>query len=117
MTNVVLDANALIMPFQFSVNLEDEIDRIVPKPDIFVPSSVIDELKGLKRKDALMLSKRYKIVDVRKNRDAGVIEAAEKLDAVIVTNDKELKQKAREKGIPVAFLRSRSHLELLGEIL
>lgn len=117
MTSVVLDANALIMPFQFSIDLEGEVDRIIPNPELYVPSSVIDELEGLKRKDALILSERYETIDVEKDRDAGVIEAAEEVDGVIVTNDRELKEKARERGIPVAFLRSRSHLELLGEIL
>ena len=115
MTEVVLDTNALIMPFQFNINLDEEIERLVPNPDIYVPSSVTGELKKLKRKDALSLASKYNEVKVRKKGDRGVIEAVEKLDAVLVTNDKELKKKIRKKGYKVLFLRSKSYLELLGE--
>lgn len=116
MTKVVLDANALIMPFDSSINLDDELERVIGNPDIYVPSSVIDELRRLKRKDALKLAERYPEIDVEGTKDTGVLEAAEKLDSVIVTNDRGLLERARKKGIPVAFLRGVSHLELIGEI-
>ncbi len=116
MTKVVLDANALIMPFDSSINLDDELERVIGNPDIYVPSSVIDELRRLNRKDALKLAERYPEIDVEGTKDTGVLEAAEKLDSVIVTNDRGLLERARKKGIPVAFLRGVSHLELIGEI-
>lgn len=116
MTKVVLDANALIMPFDSSINLDDELERVIGNPDIYVPSSVIDELRRLKRKDALKLAERYPEIDVEGTKDTGVLEAAEKLDSIIVTNDRGLLERARKKGIPVAFLRGVSHLELIGEI-
>ncbi|MFO7791972.1 MAG: hypothetical protein R6W73_03185 [Candidatus Saliniplasma sp.] len=115
MANIILDANALIMPFQFNINLDSELERLFVNPDVYVPTSVIDELEMLKRKDALRLANKYKIIEVGAKRDEGVIEAVEKLDGILVTNDKELKNRVRERGQPVAFLRSRSHLEVLGE--
>ncbi len=117
MTTAILDANALIMPFQFGINLDAELGRVLGNPDVYVPTSVIEELKGLDRKDALQLADKYKTIEVSKKRDSGVLEAAEKTGGVIVTNDKGLKNRARKKEIPVVFLRSRSHLELIGEIL
>lgn len=116
MRAVVLDTNALIMPFQFKINLDDELQRIIGNPEIYVPSSVIHELERMGRKDALKLASRYDKVDVDRKGDEGVLEAAERLDAIVVTNDGELKDRARKKGIPVAFLRGRTHLELLGEL-
>jgi len=115
MTKVVLDANSLLMPFQFSLNLDQEIRRLIGNAQIYVPSSVIDELTALDKKAPLELSKKYREVEVEKDGDEGVLEAASKLDGVVVTNDKELKKRALEQNNPVAFLRSKSHLELIGE--
>jgi len=115
MISVVLDANALIMPFQFGLNLDSELERLFGNHDIYVPSSVRSELLGLGRKDALSLSEKYNEIEVSKNGDDGVLEAAEKLDGIIVTNDKELKRRALKRDFSVAFLRSKSHLKLIGE--
>ncbi len=115
MTKVILDTNSLLMPFQFSLNLDKEIRRLIGNAEIFVPSSVIDELIALDKNAPLELSEKYRKVQVEKKGDAGVLEAAMKLDGVIVTNDKELKKRALEQNNPVAFLRSGSHLELIGE--
>lgn len=115
MTDIILDTNALIMPFQFNINLDSELERLFVNPDVFVPTSVVDELEKLGRKDALSLATKYEIIEVESERDDGVIEAVEKLDGVLVTNDIELKNRVRNKGHTVAFLRSKSHLEVLGE--
>ncbi len=115
MTKVILDTNALLMPFQFSINLDDEIRRLVGSPKVYVPSSVVEELRSLEEKAALELSDRYRKVRVEKDGDDGVLEAAEKLNGMIVTNDKGLKKRALDRKIAVGFLRSRSHLELIGE--
>ncbi|MFW5928242.1 MAG: PIN domain-containing protein, partial [Thermoplasmatota archaeon] len=115
MISVILDANALIMPFQFGLNLDSELERLFGNHEIYVPSSVTQELRGLGRKDALSLSKKYNKVKVTKKGDEGVLEAAKKLDGVIVTNDKELKKRALKNNFSVAYLRSRSHLQLIGE--
>lgn len=115
MTEVILDTNALIMPFQFSINLDDEIQRLFGDPEIYVPSSVMEELRSLNKKGPIALGKKYRTFDVKNKGDDGVLEAAEKLDGVIVTNDMGLKKRALDRRIPVGFLRSRSHLELEGE--
>ncbi|MEF8833009.1 MAG: DUF120 domain-containing protein [Candidatus Thermoplasmatota archaeon] len=117
MTRVILDTNILLMPFQFSLNLDQEIRRLVGNAQVFVPSSVVDELKALDQKAPLELSEKYRKIEVEKDGDEGVLEAARKLDGVVVTNDKELKERALKQNNPVAFLRSRSHLELIGEDL
>ncbi len=115
MIKVVLDTNGLLMPFQFSLNLDDEIQRLVGDARVYVPSSVIDELKGLDEKASLELAKKYREIEVEKSGDEGVLEAAKKLDGMIVTNDKELKKRAVKERIPIAYLRSKTHLEMIGE--
>ena len=115
MVKVVLDANALIMPFQFDLNLDSELERLFVNPDVYVPSSVIDEVEKLGRGDAQKLASKYDTIEVGSKRDEGVIEAVKKLDGILVTNDKILKNRVRKMGYPVAFLRSRSHLVVIGE--
>ncbi len=117
MTDVVLDTNGLLMPFQFDLNLDKELDRLVGERNVYVPSSVRDELEGLDEKAALQLSKKYSQLEVEQSGDDGVLEAAEELDALILTNDKGLKERSLSRKIPVAYLRSGTHLELVGEEL
>ncbi len=115
MNSVVLDTNALMMPFQFNINIDFEITRLFGDPEVYVPSSVIKELRTLKRKDALMLADKYEIYEVDKERDEGVLQAALELKAVLITNDAELRSRARDEDIPVAYLREKAYLEVDGE--
>jgi len=41
---VLLDTNALLMPFQFQVHLEAELHRVLGDVEIAVPSPVLSEL-------------------------------------------------------------------------
>ena len=45
---VILDSNALLTLFEYSIDFEKEISRLVGSFKIFVPTSVIRELKTLK---------------------------------------------------------------------
>ncbi len=119
MARIVLDANALMMPFQFPVNLDAELRRLVGDSEIFVPSSVANELRRLSKgsrvaKAALELSEKYEQVEVRMKGDEAVIEAAASLGAAVVTNDARLLVKLKERGIPRIRLRSRNHLVMEG---
>ena len=111
---VVLDTNALMLPFQVRLNLDSEIQRILGDAEIYVPSCVLGELKRLARrrweaKAALRLAEKYRVVDVERLGDSGVMEAAEKLGAYVLTNDEAFISLLRERGIPVIYLRQ-NHL-------
>lgn len=116
---VVLDANALMMPFQFSVNLDVELRRLVGDCDAVVPSSVVRELARLAPRDrtakaALALAGKYAVHETAKTGDAAVVEAAVALRAPVVTNDQALLAALQRAGIPRITLRSKSHLVLEG---
>lgn len=116
---VILDANALLMPFQFGLNLDLELERLVGECDILVPSSVLGELRRLARTDrsaraALELAQKYEISEVEEEGDTSVVSLAKEKKGIVVTNDKELIQKLKEAGIPVIYLRSRTHLVIEG---
>src|SRR5438046_10701451 len=65
---VLLDANALLMPFQFRVNLNREIQRLLGDADVAVPKPVLAELELLAERDrearaGLRLARRYRVLD------------------------------------------------------
>ncbi|OUJ18641.1 rRNA-processing protein FCF1 containing PIN domain [Methanonatronarchaeum thermophilum] len=119
---VILDTNILMVPEQFKVDVFREIDRILNCDySILIPSTVIKELKeitdtgsGVDKRAAkigLLLAKEHSIVDTEATGDNGVIEAAvSQENTVVATNDKELKERLRKKGIPLIYLRQGSHL-------
>ena len=114
---VVLDANALMLPFQFRVNLDAELDRLLGGPEVYVPSSVLRELERLATRDrtaksALRLAAKYKVHETDATGDRAVIAAAEALDAYVVTSDRALLEMLRARGILRITLRSKSHLVL-----
>ena len=116
---MVLDTNALLLPFEYGLNLDIELERILGTPDIFVPSCVAGELARLSKtqreaKAALQLMEKYRIVEVEALGDNGVIEAGEKLGAYVLTNDRELIGRLRERKLGVITLKS-NHLVILNE--
>ena len=119
MQAVVLDANALMLPFQFRVNLEAELRRLLGDHEIFVPSAVVEELRGLSKsvreaRGAQKLAERFRVLDVPGVADDAILEAANRLKAAVVTNDAALLRRLRDARIPRIFLRSRSHLVVEG---
>ena len=112
---VLLDANALLVPFQFRVNLDREIQRLLGDADVAVPKPVVAELEFLAERDrearaGLRLARRYRMIDATGSADDVLLDLAATLRAVVVTNDQPLLNRLREKGIPRLRLRSRNHL-------
>lgn len=124
---VILDSNALMMQFQFHVDIEKEVRRILNiNFDVVVPSIVVDELNRLTKEGtgkeqaearmAVELAKTFRIVAAPGDGDAGIMRLAESLNAVVVTNDKRLRAVLRAKDIPNIYMRSRAFLTLEGHI-
>lgn len=115
MTKVVLDTNILMMPFQFKVDLEGELVRHLGAVEVYVPQACIEELSRLddkKAKAALQLAKRFKVVASKGKGDEAILATALELKAVLVTNDAELRKRAKTNGLRVAYLRGKDHLEV-----
>lgn len=123
---VVVDTNALMMQFQYYLELESELERVMPgKFDVVVPDSVIDELEKLVEENngkqaeearlAIELAETFEIVEVDEEGDEAIIELASSLDdSVVVTNDKLLRARLRAKGIPNVHMRSKAFLSVEG---
>jgi rRNA-processing protein FCF1 len=115
---VVLDANALLMPFQFRMNLDKEISRLLGEIRVLVPSSVLHEISRLKTREAkaaMALARKYEVVETELAGDDGVLDVAVRNEAAVVTNDRELMSRLKEVGLPVVRLRSERYLVLTGQ--
>jgi len=125
---VVLDSNFLMIPFQFNLDIFQELEYLLQKKvDLVVPSAVKGELTQISARGgegaaeaslALQLASRCRVVEVTlapgENVDDAIIRASQKLRAVVATNDIELKKKLRDINIPVVYLRDKSKLEVEG---
>ena len=125
---VILDSNFLMVPFQFHVDVFEEVEYLLQKKvDFIVPSSVKVELTEISSRGgegaaeaslALQLASRCRVVDVslqpQETVDDAIVKAAQKLGAVVATNDVELKKRLRDINIPVVYLRDKSKLEVEG---
>lgn len=118
---VILDSSAVIMCFEFSIDLEKELTRLLGSYHIVVPSSIIGELeflskkgagnKKIKAKASLKLVENYETVVVdEKNADDSLIILAKRMNGVVVTNDKELRKRLRDASVSVVFLRAKKKL-------
>ncbi|TLZ78127.1 MAG: twitching motility protein PilT [Methanobacteriota archaeon] len=112
---VLLDANALLMPFQFQVHLEAELHRVLGDVEIAVPSPVLSELTRMAddnrdARAAARLAKKYRAIEGHGSADDALLELAVAHRAVVVTNDQPLLDRLKSAGIPRVFLRSRNHL-------
>jgi len=122
MKKIILDANFLTIPYQFNVDIFEEIDRIMEeKYELMTIDGVVEELKKLtkaKTKDAvaaklgleLIEKKNVKIIYTEyKNVDNAIIAMSNK-DTIVATNDKGLRKKLKNKNVKVLYLRSKKHI-------
>lgn len=110
---VVLDTNALLMPFEIRINLDLAVTNLIGDAKMVVPGPLIGELKHLDHKfanAALDLARKYEIVQAETSGDDAVVEVAARLGGYVLTNDKELRARLRRMKIPLIYLRSGTHL-------
>ena len=117
---LILDANALLSPFQMGFNLDIEIERAVPGVKPVVPSSVVSELETLSKKGdwrtraALKLCRKYPVIEVKGRGDSPIFNLAVRKGWIVMTQDRGLRASLKKKGIPVVVIRGKGHLQLLG---
>ncbi len=130
---VVVDTNFMTIPSQFNVDIFAEAERVLERSFEFVIlRSVADEIetgvresKGGSNKLAFSiaqdLTSRCRAVETEKSIselpvDEQLLEYTMQVQGVLATNDKELRNRARERGVPVLFLRGRKQLSVEGTL-
>jgi rRNA-processing protein FCF1 len=142
MNCVLLDANFLLIPSQFQVDVYEELRMLLPgKMKLIIVPEVLEEIQCKSKQNtstkfqrnvkmALQVLKlqqmhfpEYFITIQRENKinlpvDDYLITIAQKYASnptnrtYIATNDKELREKAFQKGIRVVYLRQKKYLEI-----
>ncbi len=128
---VILDSNFLFVPFQFQVDIFEELANLLNQRfEPIILSSTLRELWGLAESDsskeqkqallALKLAERCSVVSVEKgfeeSYDDVIVRVASEWKIPVATNDKELRRRLRSLGLPLIFLRQKRRLILQGSV-
>jgi uncharacterized protein len=123
---VLLDANALMMPAQFQIDLFDELRNLLGGFEPIVLPSVMHELEGLTRAKGrngaaarlgLAMGARCTLAESGDapagSVDAQVIDYAVQHNCMVVTNDRRVRDELFAHGIGVISMRKQKKLEIL----
>lgn len=124
---VIVDTSFLMVPGIFKVDVLSEMERLFEaKPKILVPTPVIRELERISEEGnprersaarvAMELARRGEEIDAEAPADLAIQKLAEELNCAVGTTDAALKKKLRQRGLPVIFLRGKSHLAVDGKV-
>ncbi|MFH1455677.1 MAG: hypothetical protein ABIF40_01885 [archaeon] len=124
MLKIIPDTNTLLGMNQFNLNLFSELERVCNfKYKIYTLSNIIEELEKLINKGKLPEKKaasfalrliKTKGIKVIKTDLKHVDDSLCKLNPkefIVITQDKKLKLRLKEKGIKIIIIRQKNHLE------
>ncbi len=114
---VLLDTNALLMPFQMGLDLEGEVLRVMGRCRIVVPQVVVAELRtmGPSLRDgaaALKFAERFEVMETVGLGDDAVVDLAIRTGGTVVTGDRGLIKRLHAAGLRVLRPRQKKQLEL-----
>ena len=128
---VILDSNALFVPFQFKIDIFDCLGKLLKRNfELILLSPVKRELEALAKKGSLKMRKnavyvlklaekcKYVEVDAPASAltDDIIVKVAKEWQTPVFTNDKQLKKRLRDISVPVIYVRQKSRLEIDGMI-
>jgi rRNA-processing protein FCF1 len=119
---VLMDTNALMMPVECNVRVFEELDRLLPNPELLVPQAVLRELDRLadghgKAATAASvgrdLGERCRTLEhEEREADDACVELAGNACEFVCTNDRPLRERILEAGVPVIGLRTENTLTI-----
>ncbi len=115
---MLLDTNALFLPFRAGLELVAEVERLLPGAELVVPETALSELdrlvtRGLPQAGAVRrFATGFRTVPARGRGDTAVLHAAAELGAWVVTADRLLSERLRRAGVGVLAPRDRARLTL-----
>lgn len=128
---MIFDSNFLFVPSQFQLEIFEELANLLNQRfDPVLLSPTQKELQKLaeegspKRRQqaslALKLAEKCRLIHVEKGLketyDDVIVRVAAEWKCPVATNDRELRKRLRNLGVPVIFLRQRHRLELEGAV-
>ncbi len=118
-TKIILDANFLVAPFQLSINLFDEIERIYPNAEVYTIDDALQEAKSIKSGkygdlvEKLIETQDIEVLETEGEGDVDYLLERLSGEYTIATNDKELKDSILGEGNPVMIIRQKKYLEVV----
>ena len=125
----MLDTNFLIAPFQLSIDLFEEIDRLYPVNKVYTLEDAVQEAQSIEEGrykalvEKLIETQDIEVLETEKETDSSrKVEKEKEVDDLLVnicdefiiaTNDRELKERLVKQGAEVLFIRSGDHLEAI----
>jgi len=131
MIRVILDSNFLFIPSQFRLDIFEELKKLLSQrfePVLLSPThrellKIAEKGSPKMRKQAslaLKLAEKCRLIHVEKGLeetpDDVIVRVATEWKCLVATNDRELRKRLRNRGVPVIFLRQRHRLELEGTV-
>lgn len=126
MVIVALDTNALMMPVELDIRVFDELERLVGAVDAVVPQAVVRELDRLVNTGNAtevraasvgrdLVRGRCRVVETPGDGgDASIVAlAAGGCVDYVVTNDRSLRDRVLDMGVPVVGVRGRNVLGIV----
>lgn len=116
-----MDTNFLVAPFQINVSIFEEIDEKYPGNRVFTLDLVVDEAKSIEGGkygglvEKLIESEEIEVLETEGNGFVDDLLVDLSNEFLIATNDRELKNRILDKGRPVMYIRSSSHLVVENE--
>ena len=114
---VLLDTNALLMPFQMGLDVEGEIQRVMGRCRIVLPRVAVAELRamGSSLRDgaaALTFAERFEVMETVGLGDDAIVDLAIRTGGIVVTGDRGLIKRLHNAGLRVLRPRQKRQLEL-----
>jgi len=122
---VLFDANALMIQFQFRIDIFEELRNLIGVYEPLILADVINELRGLARgrgrdgsaaRSALVLAEQCARVESEipeGSVDEKIVDYARRNGCMVMTNDRALRNTLLSYSIPVITLKQRKKLEIL----
>lgn len=112
---VIIDTNALVLQIEYKIDFESELMGLLGSYEIFIPITVLNELRNIKDKHAkaaLKLAQKYQNVESVKSGDDAIVSLALKLNAIVITNDRALRRRLLALGKSVIYVRQKAYLAM-----
>jgi len=117
---VLIDTNIFTLPIKFHIDIIQEIKRVIPNAELCTLESVIREIKNIKNEKTVKIAMQIiKNAEIKIEKEGGetdlaLISYAKKNNAIICTNDKEIRQNSIKKQIPIMYMRKKKIFEVRG---
>ncbi|MEK6861800.1 MAG: PIN domain-containing protein [Nanoarchaeota archaeon] len=115
--NIILDTNFILDCIKFKIDIKSEISRILDENFILSIFTVTKrELHNKKNENlALQLLEKMNvnIIDTSSHNVDSAILSLDNNNTIVATADKKLKEKLKNRNIPILVIREKKHLKLV----